>query len=858
MDDLVFWAAAFLLVGGIGWLFGIAGFVRAGRALREVAELRRQMASAPLAMVPAALPDPAPTVTPEAVPVSPWAEPIARAEPAPRRTLVDIEALLTARWGVWLGAVALLLSGVFLVRYAADEGWLNPGVRCAGLAIMGGALIALGLRAARRPVTTLRFADQVPAGLAAGGVAMLFGAAYAAGIVYDLLSPTAAFILMAAASLAGLAVSLKLGRLVAAVGIVGAFATPLLIDPAEPSYPGLFAYLLFVSAASLAVVRYAAWVWLGWATTIAGAAWVLLATATAPLQADWSAALFVPALAVLHLALLPGAALDWAVGRRLAWVPVLAVGGAGLLLALVDPTEVTRAGVLLLAPITLLAAAREERLVGVPWVAATLFLLLMAFWGLPAWSPTAESIGDGAGGVVALLPGDWTPAALRAFLSVLAGMTLLFAAAGVAGVWRLRRRVAWASFAAAVPPLALALGFARVRQFQPDAAWSAAAVAAAAALVGLTGLTMRGGRGAPAAGVLAAGAAASLALGCAALLSAQWLTLALVLLVPALAWIESVVDLPSLRRVALAAAAVALVRLLLNAEVLDYVLGAPALWNGRALAYAVAAVSFWVGSGIARRRADDRLVAVLELGCAAFVTALVMLEIRQWFTGGTPAAATLGFAEAGLQVSALGLLALVSLWLDGRAGRASLRWSWIVQGSLALAGGVALLAANPLWTEWTVDGPPLLDALLTAYALPALLAILAARRLRDRPNPLRALVSYALLAALTWVTLEVRHIAHPGLMELDEVPVLPWELWAWSGAWLAVAVALMLAGLRARVRALRLAALAVMAVVILKVFLVDMSGLTGLWRVLSFLGLGLTLIGLGRLYGRLSKTEAMK
>lgn len=867
MDDLILWAVLALFVGGIGWLLGIIGFVRAGRAVREIAELRRQMASTLPVALPVPAPVPAPVETPIeapiAAPASPWAEPVVAVAPpppppAPRRTLVDIEALLTARWGVWLGAVALLLSGVFLVRYAADEGWLNPAVRCAGLAALGAGLIALGIRAAKRPVTTLRFAEQVPAGLAAGGVAMLFGAAYAAGIVYDLVSPMAAFILMAAASLTGLAVSLKLGQLVAAVGIVGAFVTPLLVETPEPSIPGLFGYLLFVSAASLAVVRYSAWIWLGWATTIAGAGWVLLATAAAPLQADWSIALFVPALVALHLALLPAAALDWKVGRRLAWVPVLAVGAAGLLLALTDPAEITRAGVLLLVPITLVAAAREERLAAVPWVAAALFLLLMTFWGLPAWSPTGEAIDDGSGGVIALLPGDLTPAALRPFLSVLAGVTLLFAAAGMAGVWRLRRRVAWASFTAALPPLALALGFARVRQFQPDAAWAAAAVVTAAALVGATGLAMRRGRGAPAAGTLAAGAAASLALGCAALFLVQWLTIALVLLVPALTWIEATVELRPLRHVTLAVAAVALVRLLLNTDVLDYVLGAPALWNGRALAYAVAALSFWGGARIARRREDDRLVAVLEVGCAAFATALVTLEIRQWFTGGEPGAPTLGFAEAGLQVSALAALALISLWLDRRTGRASLRWSWIVQGALALAGGTALIICNPLWTEWTVDGPPLFDALLTAYAVPAVFAILAARQLRDRQGALRALVSYAFVAALTWVTLEVRHIAHPGLMELDEVPVLPWELWAWSGAWLAVAVALMVAGLRGRVRALRLAALTVMAAVILKVFLVDMSGLTGLWRVLSFLGLGLVLIGLGRLYGRLSKTAAVE
>lgn len=72
---------------------------------------------------------------------------------------------------------------------------------------------------------------------------------------------------------------------------------------------------------------------------------------------------------------------------------------------------------------------------------------------------------------------------------------------------------------------------------------------------------------------------------------------------------------------------------------------------------------------------------------------------------------------------------------------------------------------------------------------------------------------------------------------------------------MAIAVGLMAAGLLGRVRALRLAALAIMALGVGKVFLVDMAGLTGLWRVLFFLGLGLTLIGLtliglGRLYGR--------
>ena len=861
-DDLITWGLLFLGVGGAGWLLGIVGFFRAGRALREAEAVRALLARGTAVASPAPMSAPAPpaeavsppeiVAPPEILPPPEIVAPKPRdAEPGRR---AELEELITARWGVWLGAAMLLMAGVFLIRYAAEEGWLGPAVRCAGLVALGAALIGLGFRANRRPVPGLRFSDQVPAALAAGGVVMLFGAAYAASVLYALVSPMAGFVLMAAASLTGLAVALQLGQLVAAIGIVGAFVTPLLVESDAPEWAGVFAYLLFVAAASLAAVRYAAWVWLGWATTIAGAAWLLLAALTVPVSAAWAPALFMPALIALHLVLLPGAALERPIGRRLAWVPVLAVGAAGLLLAFADPSETTRGAVLLLAPITLAAAAREERLVGLPWVAAGLILTLMAFWDIPLWSATAEDIGDGANGLIATLPGDWTPPALRPFLLTLAAIGGVYAASGFAGVWRLRRTVAWASFVAAVPILALALGYARVRQFQPDAAWSGVTLAVAGGLVGLAALAARRGRGIHSVGVLAAGATAGLSLAFAMLLTAQWLTIALVLLVPALVWLEAAVDLGPLRRVALACAAVALVRLLLNAEVLDYAIGQPALLNGRALAYAVAAAAFWVGAGLARRRADDRLVAVLEIGCAAFVTALVVVEIRQGWTGGEPREGAFSFAEIGLQVAALAALACASLWLDRRSGRASLQLSWKLQGGVAVLGGVALLVANPaLDGEVSVAGPPVFDSLLTAYAIPGALAILAAMRLRSWPRLSTVLAGYGLLAGFAWITLEIRHIAHPGPMGLEDVPVLSWELWAWSGAWMTIAVALMSVGLLGRIRALRLAALALMALVVGKVFLVDMAGLTGLWRVLSFLGLGLTLIGLGRLYSRLSR-----
>src|SRR6202044_3936275 len=99
------------------------------------------------------------------------------------------------------------------------------------------------------------------------------------------------------------------------------------------------------------------------------------------------------------------------------------------------------------------------------------------------------------------------------------------------------------------------------------------------------------------------------------------------------------------------------------------------------------------------------------------------------------------------------------------------------------------------------------------------------------------LAGYALPAGFAWITLEVRHLFHPVAMQMPTIPVSDAELWSWSGAWLAYGAALMAVGIRSGTKPLRLAALAIIGLTAAKVFLVDMSGMEGLWRVVSFLGL---------------------
>ena len=843
----------FVLLGGLGWLFGVIGFFRAGSAHEELRVLRLaldRLAARQAEPLPQPEPEPSESVA-ESIPILPE-PPIADEPPAPQPAPPpatsapgrDLEMLITTRWGVWLGAAALLFAGIFLIRYAVEHAVLGPAARCGLAGLLGLALLAAAEWLQRRDVSPIPgplAADQAPGALAAGGTAILFGAAYGAGPFYELLPPLLGFAALAAASLVGLGAALRFGQLTAAIGIVGAFATPALVSTENPSLPGLFAYLFLVSAVALLLVRHTAWIWLGWATTIAAAIWICLAAKMGGTD-HWAAALFMPAAAALNLALLPAAALDHPIGRRLAWIPVAVLAVAGLVLEASVSGDTPRLGLFLLSPIAVWKGAAEPRLDRLPWLAALVGLLTLLLWALPDWVPTGEVLSI-EGVVQAILPGAWAPEVIRPLIFAAALLAGFHAAAGLWQERRTTRPLHWAALVAAVPVLALAVAYAQIARFQPDTAWALTALVLAVALTFTTGSAAR--EQAPQrAGVHAAGAVAALALGCAMLLHDYWLTLAVALFLPALAWIEAKVDLPPLRQVALVVAGLVLVRLLLNWYVPRYLFGPTVIANGLVPAYAFPAGAFALAAFMFRRRADDLLVAVLEAGAVAFMTCFVALEIRHWFGAGRLVGA-FGFEEVALHLLTLALQAVGYLALARRTGRRVLQGAGHILGGAALAFACFMLLLNPALTGATAGA----FALFIAYAVPAVLALVGRRYLTD-PGLRRGVAAYALVAGFAWITLQIRQYFHPDQMSILLGAIDDAELWAWSGGWLVYGIALMFQGIRTGERALRLAALGVIGLVCAKVFLIDMSGLTGLWRVLSFLGLGLALIGLGAVQRR--------
>ena len=106
------------------------------------------------------------------------------------------------------------------------------------------------------------------------------------------------------------------------------------------------------------------------------------------------------------------------------------------------------------------------------------------------------------------------------------------------------------------------------------------------------------------------------------------------------------------------------------------------------------------------------------------------------------------------------------------------------------------------------------------------------------------------LLAFTYATLSLRRLFQGefigGWREFGQV-----ETYAYSALWLALGVALLVGGVFLRSQVLRIASGALIVVAVAKVFLFDMSELEGVLRALSFIGLGIVLIGIGLFYQRM-------
>jgi uncharacterized membrane protein len=253
-----------------------------------------------------------------------------------------------------------------------------------------------------------------------------------------------------------------------------------------------------------------------------------------------------------------------------------------------------------------------------------------------------------------------------------------------------------------------------------------------------------------------------------------------------------------------------------------------------------------------RQRGDDYAVNVLEAAALVLVVLLVSLEIRHLMTRGHLGNPKYGLLEQGIQSLSWLTMAVVLYARHGYDGRLIGRWGWRVLAVMSLVQIVVfqLWIDNPILINRAVGEWHIVNALLFAYLAPAMAfaAFAYFARRRGDTRTLRVAGVLALFLTFVWVNLEVRHAFHGSKFAYGGVSDA--EGYSYSAAWIVYAGVLLGLGLWRQQAALRHASLVLMLATVAKVFLLDMASLGGIYRALSFIGLGLALVAVGWLYRR--------
>ncbi|MBY0497501.1 MAG: DUF2339 domain-containing protein [Cyanobacteria bacterium] len=170
--------------------------------------------------------------------------------PPPPAWSFDWEQLVGVRMFSAIAGIALVFAAVFFLRYSIDQGWLQPPVRVVtGIIVAITLLVVCDRKAARKYPVTANAMD-------AAAIAILFATFFAAHSLWNLISGPTAFALLALVTLVAVLLSIRRDSLfIAVLGLLGGFATPILLSTGENRPIPLFGYLLLLNV-GLAWVAY--------------------------------------------------------------------------------------------------------------------------------------------------------------------------------------------------------------------------------------------------------------------------------------------------------------------------------------------------------------------------------------------------------------------------------------------------------------------------------------------------------------------------------------------------------------------------------------------------------------------------
>lgn len=753
---------------------------------------------------------------------------------------LSFESLVGGKLPIWIGAISLVFAGFFLVRYTIEAGLFGPGARSVTATIFALAMIAMSELGGRLPKVGASFSadPRIGQSLAGAGVAVLYGTLYMAAEIYGLIGVGAAFLLVILTTAIAFALSLRHGPPTALMGLVGGFAAPWVAGMGASNLPTLLLYLAVFIAALFGLAVWRRWLWLLVLASSGGLAWSLAMLATA----NSSLGLLGGFVAITGGgALVAARRFDRQSGlwTQLArYAPMaLAFIQLALLLPKMDFSATAWLFYFALSILAIALAWRDRALL--PLVAGAL-LLAMGPLGL-AWGV------DGA---------------IRTDSIMTTAICALF---GGAGHIRARRSddasTAWAIIGIAAPVLCW-LTASLANTWEADHLWGLLAILVATPAAWTAWEWYSKGRDPALQPWATAAVALMLWMAAILLLDEEWAASYTALIALAVAAWARVTAGKWERRIGWVPLGAAMILAFAMSWRFTHAIGAslsgmgafydllppvgealratlvPALLIG-----ALASQSFFASG----RRTRALVLFIGGAGAVAFLWLLAKQPARIVSPSDFIRA---GFAERTVITQALFAIGLLSL------AEAKKRPEWPLLKIAAWAlSAVALFRViwfdlfihNPIADPQAVGPVPFANLLTAHFALAALWLWLSAREVPPRwalPGK-----SVALGAMIVTVLATIRQAVQGNLVSGAGVGI--GENYLYSAGLLLLAIVWLAIGIKRQIRLLRVAGLSLLTAVTLKVFLIDAAALTGILRILSFLGLGIALIGIGWAYGRL-------
>ncbi len=255
-----------------------------------VARVERQesVAAVPPPIVPRARPvlarlAPAPPIAPTLPPPPPRPMPERSkpesVPPVPSRPVVNWEKFMGVKLFAWIGGLALFIGVAFFVKYSFDNNLVPPSLRVALGFLAGLGLLAGGVVMSRKNYPAL---SQT---LCATGLVILYTVTFACRSVYrfEFFGAIPTFLLMACITVAGIVLADRLKALVVAMlGMLGGFLTPILVSTGQDNPLGLFGYIAILDIGLIVVALRRRWHFVG----------ALAALGTGMMQIGWAATFF--------------------------------------------------------------------------------------------------------------------------------------------------------------------------------------------------------------------------------------------------------------------------------------------------------------------------------------------------------------------------------------------------------------------------------------------------------------------------------------------------------------------------------------------------------------------------------------